>query len=737
MSSQQRSPVPSPSRVDPFLGHYAARARGMVASEIRALFAVAARPEVVSLAGGMPYISALPLDAVGEMAGQLVADRGAVALQYGSGQGDPGLRQGICDVMSLEGIRAHPDEVVVTVGSQQALDLLTRIFVDPGDVVLAEGPSYVGALGTFASYEADVIHVPMDDHGLVPGALSDTLGRLAAAGRRPKFLYTCPSFHNPAGVTLPAPRRAAILDICQRAGLPVIEDNPYGLLGFDGEPARALRADDEHVIYLGTFSKTIAPGLRVGWAVAPAGVRDKLVLAAESAVLCHSSLAQLLVREYLDSQPWREQVKVFRELYRERRDTMLDALRASMPAVLPVDRAGRRLLRVAGAARDRRQGDAAPGHRGPGGLRARYRLLLGRFRGGPSAAVLLLPRARPDPGRRAAAGRRDQHRTGPAIDVPAHPMSDLGHVLVLAGGMSAERAVSLRSGDRVLDALRDIGVDADLADADAALIPAITTDPPVAVFPAIHGACGEDGSIREVLALLSVPYVGSTAAASRSAFDKPTAKAAAAAAGLRTPPSVTLPRETFHDLGAGAILERVVARLGLPLFVKPARGGSALGATLVLAADELPSAMMTCFGYGDTALVEQFIAGTEVAVGVLDLGDGPNALPPVEIHPLSGSYDYAARYTAGQTEFHAPARLPADLMARAEQAAVTAHRALGLRDLSRTDLIVSGPDVFFLEVNVAPGMTETSTLPMALTAAGLDLGVSCRELLRLAAARGN
>ncbi|HXF20346.1 MAG TPA: aminotransferase class I/II-fold pyridoxal phosphate-dependent enzyme, partial [Streptosporangiaceae bacterium] len=147
----------------------------MVASEIRALFAVAARPEVVSLAGGMPCISALPLDAVGELAGQLVADRGAVALQYGTGQGDPGLREGICDVMSLEGIKAHPDEIVVTVGSQQGLDLLTRIFVDPGDVVLAEGPSYVGALGTFASYQAAVVHVPMDDRGLIPGALAETL----------------------------------------------------------------------------------------------------------------------------------------------------------------------------------------------------------------------------------------------------------------------------------------------------------------------------------------------------------------------------------------------------------------------------------------------------------------------------------------------------------------------------------------------------------------------------------
>jgi 2-aminoadipate transaminase len=328
----RQPPASQESLVDRYVDRYAGRARDMIASEIRALFAVAARPEIVSLAGGMPNLSALPLDAVGEMAGQLVADRGTVALQYMSAQGDPGLREAICDVMSLEGIRAHPDEVVVTVGSQQALDLITRIFIDPGDVILAEGPSYVGALGTFASYQADVVHVPMDDEGLIPEALGQAITGLASRGQRVKFLYTVPSFHNPGGVTLPAARRAQVLDICQRAGLLVIEDNPYGLLGFDGEPLRALRADDPHgVVYLGTFSKTIAPGLRVGWALAPPGIRDKLVLAAEAAVLCHSSLAQLMVREYLTSQPWQEQVKVFRELYRERRDAMLDALAAVMP----------------------------------------------------------------------------------------------------------------------------------------------------------------------------------------------------------------------------------------------------------------------------------------------------------------------------------------------------------------------------------------------------------------------
>jgi 2-aminoadipate transaminase len=305
---------------------------GMVASEIRALFAVAARPEIVSLAGGSPYVAALPLDVIGGMIGKLVAEQGQQALQYCTAQGDAGLRERICDVMALEEIQAHPDEIVVTVGSQQALDLLARIFVDPGDVVLVEAPSYVGALGAFASYQADIVHVAMDDDGLIPDALEEAIRRTAASGRRAKFLYTVPNYHNPAGVTLAAGRRHRILDICRRADLLVVEDNPYGLLGFDGEPMRALRADDaEGVVYLGTFSKTFAAGVRVGWAVAPAAIRDKLILAAESAVLCHSSFAQLTVREYLSTQSWREQIKVFRELYRERRDATLEALSGMMP----------------------------------------------------------------------------------------------------------------------------------------------------------------------------------------------------------------------------------------------------------------------------------------------------------------------------------------------------------------------------------------------------------------------
>ncbi|MFC0553996.1 PLP-dependent aminotransferase family protein [Planotetraspora thailandica] len=305
----------------------------MVASEVRALFAVASRPEVVSLAGGMPYVTALPLDVVGELVSDLVAKRGPVALQYGSGQGDPDLREQICEVMRMEGIEAGADDVVVTVGSQQALDLITRIFIDPGDVVLAEGPSYVGALGTFSAYQAKVVHIAMDDQGIIPESLAQTIYALQTAGNKIKFLYTIPTFQNPAGVTLNEVRRRQVLEICQRAGVLVVEDNPYGLLGFDGEPLRALRADDpDGVVYLGSFSKTLAPGFRVGWALAPHAVRDKLVLAMESAVLSHSTFTQLAVGQYLANQPWREQIKTFRELYRERRDALLGALEVFMPA---------------------------------------------------------------------------------------------------------------------------------------------------------------------------------------------------------------------------------------------------------------------------------------------------------------------------------------------------------------------------------------------------------------------
>ena len=315
-------------------------------------------------------------------------------------------------------------------------------------------------------------------------------------------------------------------------------------------------------------------------------------------------------------------------------------------------------------------------------------------------------------------------------------MADLDSVAVLAGGLSPEREISLRSGEQLCDALSEAGVQAVLMDADAGLLTRLRADPPSAVFPVIHGAPGEDGSVREVLGLLGVPYVGSLPAACRMAFNKPVAKALVTSAGLSTPASLTLPRETFHDLGAAAVIDLIIGRLGLPLFVKPSQGGSALGASAAHDTTGLAAAIVGCFGYGDVALIERLIAGTEIAVGVVDTGDGPRPLPPVEIVAPAGAYDYAARYTAGTTEFFAPARLSDAVAARCAAAAVTAHQVLGLRDLSRTDLVVDSDGVpWFLEVNVAPGMTETSLFPQAVGAAGLDFGAVWHDLVARAADR--
>ena len=302
-------------------------------------------------------------------------------------------------------------------------------------------------------------------------------------------------------------------------------------------------------------------------------------------------------------------------------------------------------------------------------------------------------------------------------------MGSSGRVVVLAGGLSHERDVSLRSGRRVAEALRGTGLEVEERDVDAQLLPDLSADRPGCVVPMLHGEAGEDGAIREVLELLDLPYVGSQPAVCRTAFDKPVAKTIVRRHGLLTPDWYCLPHETFRELGARAVMEALVARLGLPLMVKPARSGSALGCTVVHHAAELPTAMVNAFAYGDVALLERFVTGEEVAVPVLDDGSGPQALPAVGIHPDGGVYDYTARYTAGSTEFVVPARLPEAASAACAEVAVRAHHGLGLRDLSRSDLIVDDRGrVWFLEVNVAPGFTETSTVPLSVQAAGLDLG---------------
>jgi DNA-binding transcriptional MocR family regulator len=320
--------------VDPILRRFARRTADLKASEIRALFSVASQPEVVSLAGGMPDTGALDMSAVSDTLAEVVARDGAGALQYGGGQGHGPLREQLVEVMAVDGVEAHHDDLVVTTGGQQALDLLAKLFCDPGDVVVAEGPSYVGALSAFASYEADVVHVPMDDRGLDPEALEHALAQLQAAGRSAKLLYTVPNHQNPAGVSLSSDRRERLAELAERWDLLVVEDNPYGLLDFKGETRTALRTlVPERVIYIGTLSKIFSPGIRVGWIAASGSLRDKVVQLKEAADLCQSNLTQHLAERWFATQPWQDQVARFREHYRQRCRVLTDALATELGEV--------------------------------------------------------------------------------------------------------------------------------------------------------------------------------------------------------------------------------------------------------------------------------------------------------------------------------------------------------------------------------------------------------------------
>src|SRR6476661_527302 len=310
--------------IDRFVDRYAERTSGMSASEVRALFAVASRPEVVSLAGGMPYVEALPAQDVLEVATEVVRDLGPTALQYGGGQGQLALRERAAMLMAEEGVDADPDDVVITTGAQQALDLLGKIFIDPGDTIAVEAPAYVGALTAFAAYQPRFLTIELDDEGMIV----EQLERAIVRGERPTFVYTVPNFGNPAGVTMSERRRRHLVALCREASIPIVEDNPYGLLRFEGEPEACLRSlDPENVIYLGTVSKTFSPGVRVGWALAEQSVVQRLVLAKEAADLCSSNLTMLMTEHWFsDEARWRGTLTGLVDTYRSRRDVMLDAL---------------------------------------------------------------------------------------------------------------------------------------------------------------------------------------------------------------------------------------------------------------------------------------------------------------------------------------------------------------------------------------------------------------------------
>ena len=311
---------------------FAERTQVMKSSAMRDLMALTERPDVISLAGGMPDTSTFPADSYAALMGSVAAHSCARALQYGPTEGLEAVKDCICQVMAAEGMDVDLRDVLVTTGGQQVIDLVCKTLLDPGDIVIAEAPTYPGAIPTFCAYEAEVVQVPVDRNGMLVSELEQTLARIDATGRRPKFIYTIPNFHNPAGVTLSLERRRELVRIAAERELLVLEDNPYGLLRYEGDPLPTLYSlDSDFVIYASTSSKILSPGVRLGWAVAPAPVLQKMNIGKQSADLCSSSISQYFVSAYFESGPWADYVRSLTEIYRRRRDVMLDALAEYLP----------------------------------------------------------------------------------------------------------------------------------------------------------------------------------------------------------------------------------------------------------------------------------------------------------------------------------------------------------------------------------------------------------------------
>jgi 2-aminoadipate transaminase len=337
----ERGPAPPHRRahttardLERYAALFAERTRVMRSSAMRDLMEITARPEVISLAGGLPDTSTFPPATFAAQMTRIAQESSAEALQYGPTEGFVETKECIREVMRAEGMEPDLDDIIVTTGGQQAIDLVAKTLVDPGDVVIAEAPTYPGAVPVFCSYQAETLQVGVDSDGMRIDELEQVLDRLAADGRRPKFIYTVPSFQNPAGVTMSASRRARLVELARDRELLVLEDNPYGLLRYDGEPVEPLYKLDggDYVLYLGTFSKILSPGIRLGWLCAPPPVMEKVVLGKQAADLCTSTLTQYFVREYFAEGRWRDYVGDLCAIYRERRDAMLEALNTYFPA---------------------------------------------------------------------------------------------------------------------------------------------------------------------------------------------------------------------------------------------------------------------------------------------------------------------------------------------------------------------------------------------------------------------
>jgi len=320
--------------LDPFEGQYAHRTSSMLSSEIRDLLSVTARPDIISLAGGLPYTQAFDPEIILRTVRAVLEEDHAAALQYGPTDGYAPLKHDIIEIMAGEGTPCFPEDIMITNGAQQGLELIAKIFINPGDSVITEAPSYVGALNSFLSYQPRIHAIPMDEHGMRTDLLEEKLVEIAGEGARAKFIYVVPNFHNPAGVTMSRERRFRLLELAHEHDCLVVEDNPYGLLRFEGEPEPTLRSLDEgRVIYLGTLSKIFAAGMRIGWVAAPHPILDKLLLAKQSADLCSSTFTQMVAHRYFRNEGWREQIDNLREIYRGRRDAMLDALREHLEGI--------------------------------------------------------------------------------------------------------------------------------------------------------------------------------------------------------------------------------------------------------------------------------------------------------------------------------------------------------------------------------------------------------------------
>ncbi len=330
--SQSRRPRSTARDIERYGALFAERTKVMKSSAMRDLMALTERDDVISLAGGLPDTSTFPADSYASLMSTVAASSCARALQYGPTEGLAVVKRCIVDVMRAERMEVDEDEVLVTTGGQQVIDLVCKTLLDPDDVVICEAPTYPGAVPTFCAYQADVVQVTMDRDGMRTSELEATLDELERTGRRPKFIYTVPNFHNPAGVTLSLERRHELVRIASERELLVLEDNPYGLLRYEGAPLPTLRSlDEEFIIYAGTFSKILSPGVRLGWAVAPAPVLAKMNLGKQASDLCSSSISQYFVSAYFDSGPWEDYVRSLIDIYRRRRDVMLDALAEHFP----------------------------------------------------------------------------------------------------------------------------------------------------------------------------------------------------------------------------------------------------------------------------------------------------------------------------------------------------------------------------------------------------------------------